>query len=255
MIKHKLKAASIHLVISALIVGSFLAFALTVWYPTPFFEISGLLSIILILVTVDVILGPLLTLVVYKPLKATLKMDLTVIAAVQIAALAYGMHTIHQAHPLYVAYAGDRFTPINANEVSPDTAKYAELQKSKLSGPTIVYVKKPSDPAEMSRVTMEVLSGKPDIDARPEYYEPFDQFAGEVLKQGLTPQQVTSSPENQQKLSAFLEKHGKSAADYAYLPLIGKEKDVLWVWDKATEQPVGTLDIDPWRLSNVATNG
>ena len=254
MIKHKLKAASIHLVISALIVSSFLAFALTVWYPTPFFEISGLLSIILILVTVDVILGPLLTLVVYKPLKATLKMDLTVIAAVQIAALAYGMHTIHQAHPLYVAYAGDRFTPINANEVSPDAAKHAELQKSKLSGPTIVYVKKPSDPAEMSRVTMEVLSGKPDIDARPEYYEPFDQFAGEVLQKGLTPQQVTSTPENQQKLSAFLEKHGKNAADYAYLPLIGKEKDVLWVWDRTNAKPVGTLDINPWQLPKVAAN-
>ncbi|MBU0656287.1 MAG: hypothetical protein KJ914_14285 [Gammaproteobacteria bacterium] len=254
MIKHKLKAALIHLVISALIVGSFLAFALTVWYPTPFFEISGLLRIILILVTVDVILGPLLTLVVYKPLKATLKMDLTVIAAVQIVALAYGIHIIHQAHPLYIAYAGDRFTPINANEVSPDVAKHAELQKSKLSGPTVVYVKKPSDPAEMSRVTMEVLSGKPDIDARPEYYELFDQFADEVLQKGLTLRQVTSIPENQQKLTVFLEKYGKSAADYAYLPLIGKEKDVLWVWDRINAKPVGTLDINPWQLPKVAAN-
>lgn len=253
MIKHKLKAALIHLVISALIVGSFLAFALTVWYPTPFFEISGLLGIILILVTVDVILGPLLTLVVYKPLKATLKMDLTVIAAVQIAALAYGIHTIYQAHPLYIAYAGDRFTPINANEVSPDNAKYAELKKSKLSAPTVVYVQKPTDPAEMSRVTMEVLSGKPDLDARPEYYEPFDKFAQTVFANGVTPEALAAKPEHQQNLDKFLAKHGKTAADYAFLPLVGKEYDVLWAWDRATGKPVGTLDINPWQPAAVAS--
>ncbi|CAG0908405.1 unnamed protein product, partial [Cyprideis torosa] len=177
---------------------------------------------------VDVVLGPLLTLVVYKPLKTTLKIDLGVIAAVQIAALGYGMYTINQAHPLYVAYAIDRFTPINANEVSPAKAKHAELQKSKLSGPTIVYVQKPSDPSEMSRLTMEVLSGKPDIDARPEYYEPFNKFATEVMQKGSTPQQLSQTPEHKQKLEAFIAKYGKTAEDYAFLPLVGKEKDVLW---------------------------
>jgi hypothetical protein len=246
MIKHKLKAALIHLSISALVVGCFLAFALTVWYPEPFFSISGLTSILLILVTVDVILGPLLTLVVFKPLKSTLKFDLAVIAMVQIAALTYGIHTIYAAHPLYVAYAGDRFTPINANEVSPDKAKYDELKKSKLTGPTIVYVQKPTDPAEMSRVTMEVLSGKPDLDARPEYYEPFEKFTQQVLAHGLKPEILLTKPEYKQKLEQFLKEYGKTANDYAFLPLSGKEDDVLWAWSRETGKPVGTLAINPW---------
>lgn len=253
MIKHKLKAALIHLSISALVVGCFLAFALTVWYPEPFFSISGLTSILLILVTVDVILGPLLTLVVFKPLKSTLKFDLAVIAMVQVAALAYGMHTIYEAHPLYVAYAGDRFTPINTNEVSPNATKYAELKKSKLTGPTIVYVQKPTDPAEMSRVTMEVLSGKPDIDARPEYYEPFSKFTQTVFANGIKPEALAAKPEHQQKLAKFLAEYGKTAADYAYLPLVGKEYDVLWAWDRTTGKPVGTLDINPWQQATVAS--
>lgn len=248
MIKQKLKAALIHLSISALVVGCFLAFALTVWYPEPFFSISGLTSILLILVTVDVILGPLLTLVVFKPLKSTLKFDLAVIAMVQIAALAYGMHTIYEAHPLYVAYAGDRFTPINANEVSPDKAKYDELKKSKLSSPTVVYVQKPTDPAEMSRVTMEVLSGKPDLDARPEYYEPFDKFTREVLAHGLKPDILFATPAHRQKLAQFLNEHGKTASDYAFLPLSGKEKDVIWALSRETGKPVGMIDINPWQL-------
>jgi hypothetical protein len=248
MIKHKLKAALIHLVISALIVGSFLVFALTVWYPTPFFDISGLLGIILILVTVDVILGPLLTLVVYKPLKVTLKMDLTIIAAVQIAALSYGMYTIYQAHPLYVAYAGDRFTPINTNEVSPNNAKYTELKKSKLTGPTVVYVKKPTDPAEMSRVTLEVLSGKPDIDARPEYYEPFNKFIQKVFTNSVKPETLIAKPEHKQKLEDFLAEHGKTANDYAFLALSGKEKDVIWAFSRATGEPIDAININPFNL-------
>lgn len=246
MIKTKLKASLIHFIISASIIGCFLVFALTVWYPTPFFDISGLQHIIFILVTVDVILGPLLTLIVFKPQKPSLKFDLSVIALVQLCALSYGVHTIYAAHPLYVAYAIDRFTPINANEVSPDKAKLPELQKSKLAGPTLVYVQKPSDPKEMSRVTMEVLSGKPDLDARPEYYQPINHFKKEILTSGIKPELIEKNPKYKKTLEDFLARNGAKPNDYAFLPLVGKEKDVLWVWSRATEQPVGILDISPW---------
>ena len=248
MIKAKLTAAAIHLAISATVVGCFIVFALNVWYPEPFFNISGLLGIILMLVTVDVILGPLLTLVVFKPQKSTLKLDLTVIAIVQMIALGYGINTIYQAHPLYIAYAGDRFTPIYTNEVSPSEAKYTELQKSKLSSPSIVYVKKPSDPAEMSRIITETLSGKADIDARPEYYHPANQHISDILAGGINPDKLLSSTQNQQKLDQFLKKYGKTITDYAFIPLVGKEDDVLWAWDRASSKPVGVLAINPWLL-------
>ena len=132
-------------------------------------------------------LGPLLTFVVYRPKKLTLKFDLAVIVAIQCAALFYGAFTIYEAHPLYVAFAGDRFTPINANEVNPAQVKFDSLKKSKMAGPTLVYVKKPSDPDEMARITTEVLSGKPDLDARPEYYNPLKPNINEIFKRSLPP--------------------------------------------------------------------
>lgn len=113
MMVKKLKASLLHFALSLVVIGSFALFASQVWYPSPFLEISGLLAILLILVTVDLILGPLLTFVVYKPNKPRLKLDLTVIAFVQLAALGYGMYTIHQGHPAYVTFAVDRFTLIN----------------------------------------------------------------------------------------------------------------------------------------------
>ena len=246
MIKTKLKASLIHFIISAFIIGCFLAFALAVWYPAPFFDISGLQHIIFILVTVDVILGPLLTFVVFKSQKTSLKFDLSIIALVQLCAFGYGVHTIYSAHPLYVAYAIDRFTPINTNEVFPEKAKYPELQKSTFSGPTVVYVKKPTDPQEMSRVTMEVLSGKPDLDTRAEYYEPLHSYFDEVLKNGVDPNTINKNEKSKNMLDNFIKAYGKTPSDYAFLPLAGKEKDVLWIWDRSTKQPVDILDISPW---------
>lgn len=198
------------------------------------------------MIAIDLVLGPLLTFVVYRPKKRTLKFDLTVIAAIQCAALFYGAFTIYEAHPLYVAFAGDRFTPINANEVDPTKAKFDSLKKSKLAGPTIVYVKKPTDPAEMARITTEVLSGKPDLDARPEYYNPLNPHINKILERSLSSAALQNNPKNQKKLEKFIAKHGRSIQDYAYIPLVGRAKDVLWAFDRNTGQPVGIIDISPW---------
>lgn len=246
MFKYKLKASLIHLIISALVVFSFLIFVRSYWYPEPFFSISGLVTILIMIVAVDLVLGPLLTFIIYKPQKPTLKFDLTTIAAIQIAALAYGMHTVYQAHPLYVAYAIDRFSPIDASEVFPSNAKFEALKKSKLTGPTLVYMQKPTDRAEMSKVTMEVMSGKADLDARTEYYFPLEQRIDEVIANGLNIEAFAKQPEHKAKLDEFLAKYGQKLEDYAFLPLVGKEKDVLWAFSRKTREPVAIVEISPW---------
>ncbi|MBJ6611957.1 MAG: hypothetical protein JG718_16495 [Candidatus Thiothrix moscowensis] len=252
MLKTKFKASLIHLLLSATVVGLFVAFALSIWYPNPFFEISGLKAIILILLSVDLVLGPLLTFIVFKPNKPSLKFDLAVIGAVQIAALVYGMYTIHLGHPVYVAYAVDRFTLINRADVNPLDAKQAELQASGWWKPILVYAQSPTDPKEQEQLVMEVLAGKPDIDARPQYYEPFNQHSQAVLSKGIKPEKLTTNADSKTKLDALLAKHNKTAADYAYFPLVGKEKDVIWVWDKTSAQAIGTLDVNPWALNHMA---
>ncbi|WMP18887.1 TfpX/TfpZ family type IV pilin accessory protein [Thiothrix lacustris] len=256
MIKQKVKASIVHLLISLVVVGCFIAFALLVWYPAPFMSIAGLTGIVAILISVDLVLGPLLTFVVFKPKKPRLALDLSVIAAVQMAALGYGMYTIYQGHPVYVAYAVDRFTVITAQDANPEQAKYPDLQVSTLWAPKLVYAKVPTDPELVQALLLDALAGKPDVDARSEYYEPFDAFVPEVLKKGIKPEVLFASPDNKQKLEAFLKKQGNTAADYAFLPLSGKEDDVVWVWSRDTGKPVGTLAINPWNTLQVsAKNG
>src|SRR5262245_30915782 len=94
------KAAGIHLLLSAAIAAAVVIFMLTVWYYWPLFEAAGGSRLILILVGVDVTLGPLITLIVFKSGKKSLKFDLTVIALFQVAALIYGIYTFYLARPV-----------------------------------------------------------------------------------------------------------------------------------------------------------
>jgi len=128
--KEKLKASSIHLLISLVIIGLFYLFVLNVWYPAPYFKISGLLGIMSMLVAIDLFLGPLLTFIVFKPNKPSLKFDLSVIAAIQAAALIYGAIAVYEGHPVYVAYAVDRFTLVSVGDADPEHAKHPEFKVS-----------------------------------------------------------------------------------------------------------------------------
>ena len=103
----RFRAASTHLAISAVIGAILSALFWFVWYPSPLFKAVGGYELFLMLLVIDVILGPLLTLVVFKSGKKSLKFDLAVIALVQAAALSYGVWTLLIGRPVYVAAFGD----------------------------------------------------------------------------------------------------------------------------------------------------
>lgn len=84
------KAAAIHLGISALVAAAVIGLMLMLWYPPPYFEAMGGETLLMLIVGCDVIIGPLITLIIFKPHKKGLKTDLTIIGCVQVAALAYG---------------------------------------------------------------------------------------------------------------------------------------------------------------------
>ena len=83
----RFRASGFHFVISLLVGLVLLALCWFMWYPAPMLMAIGGHEIFLLVVGIDVVLGPLLTLVVFKSGKKTLKFDLAVIALLQIAAL------------------------------------------------------------------------------------------------------------------------------------------------------------------------
>lgn len=246
--KEKFKASFIHLIISTIVIGLFYIFTLKVWYPAPFFQASGLLEILLILLFVDVVLGPLLTFIVFKKNKKSLVFDLTIIASIQISALAYGVITVYNGHPVYVAFTVDRFTLVTANEVNPKNAKYDEFKVSTLGKPKLVYAKPPEDRETKNKLLFESIEGGLDLQNFSEFYEPIENFTDKIIERSISPELLLAHSDSRKKLEKFLAQENRNKEDFSYLPVMGKNKVMLLALNKKTNKPVDALDIDPWEL-------
>ena len=114
------QAAGIHLGISAIVAALVMGVLFLVWYPSTYFAAMGGEQLVYLLVGCDVVLGPLITLIIYKAGKKGLKFDLAFIGMLQAAALTYGVTVAAAARPVYTAFVVDRFEVAAANEIDPD---------------------------------------------------------------------------------------------------------------------------------------
>lgn len=86
------KAFGIHLAISLLILGALLWVLFYYWFPGYLFDTDGGWQALRVIAGVDIILGPLLTLIAASPKKSSteLRKDFTVIGLIQVCALSAG---------------------------------------------------------------------------------------------------------------------------------------------------------------------
>jgi len=147
-----------HLCISVLVALIVICVVFVLWYPSPLAKAAGVTHIFLMLLVIDVILGPLLGLLVYKEGKKTLKMDLTVIILIQIAALSYGLYSIAQARPVWIAFNNDRFELVRNNELKTENITHAQPQYQQPTWlqPQYVAVKQAADPQEQQIEQMRI---------------------------------------------------------------------------------------------------
>lgn len=174
----RVRAAALHLLISLVLAAIAAGLVFGVWYPSPFVEISGGQSLFLLLVSVDVVLGPLLTLAVFnirKP-RRELITDLGVIGLLQVAALLYGIWTVYLARPVYLVHEVDRFQVVTAAEVDLEDLKAAppELQDLPWRGIKTIGVRKAVDEEEKFKSLELALAGL-DVARRPGWWRPLDE--------------------------------------------------------------------------------
>ena len=121
---NRYQAFAIHMAISLLIFFILLVCITQFWYPEILFDTGNGWKAISLIVGIDLILGPLFTLIIFNHKKKSLKFDLWVIALLQVAALIYGTWTIHSSRPLAIAYINTSFMTLYANaENAPEVQK------------------------------------------------------------------------------------------------------------------------------------
>ena len=226
-----------------------LALLFLVWYPQPYFDAAGGQQLVVILLGVDLVLGPLLTLIVFKADKKSLRFDLTVIALIQATALVYGMHVIVQARPVFIVAAVDRFKLVAANDLeSADLRKANAPQFRSLSwtGPRLVAARMPSDPEKRNALVFSGTAGK-DIEKFPEYYVEYAEEAPNMLARAKPVDVLRKkNAEAGAVLDRWLQDNGYRDSDIVWLPLMARHSSLTMLLDARDGTPLDAVRIDPW---------
>ena len=250
MFKNKFKAFFIHFLLSAVAVSLIFLAVVFVWFPSPFLGLTNFKDIATIVIAVDLVLGPLLTFVVFNPKKKSLKKDLAVIVSIQVFALSYGIYTLFLTHPVYIAYHGNAFSMVIAKQATPEKAMYEQLKVSKLSKPTFVYME--TNKETRDKLFTETINGGRDIEAHAEFYEPYENHIGTILENSLDAVKLFEEKNLTASSKEFLEEYKERKNDFAYLPLIGTSRNAIIVLDKKTAEIVTTIiNDDPWKFAKI----
>ena len=244
------KVGLIHLTISAVIATSVLALMLLVWYPQPLFAAVGGQQVLLILLGVDLSLGPLATLIIFTPKKSrrALVFDLSVIATVQIAALIYGMSVVYHARPVFVVFSKNSFDLVTANMLSDEDiakAKYPAYRHLPLTGPVYVFSEMPTNIKEQNEVVLSAFSGK-DLPQFPQYYMPYSEHKAAV---GLAAKSMADlkklNPGDSAQIDGTIRNSGRPEIDVGYLPLRAKYQNQAILVGKSDGEVLAVLPLQP----------
>jgi hypothetical protein len=227
-------ACALTLVLGALYLG---------WYRWPGWYLSSVLHVVGIVVLVDLVIGPTLTLIVANPGKArrVLTRDIGVIVAVQLAALVYGTVTLWGGRPLYYTFSVNCFELVQASDIDGDDIALARRQNPSLaphwySLPRWVWAPLPEDPHEaMKIVNSNVLAGGKDVIDMPHYFRPWEQGLPKLRSQltRVDDLKYFSSAERK-SLHARMSAAGLAPDERNTLVMWGGSRRLLAVVDPAT---------------------
>jgi len=249
-LNYRIVRAGVHLSASVLVSLLVSIVVFFVWYPEPYRTLSGGVYLFSILVAVDVTIGPLATFVVSKPGKPLKewRTDVSLIALVQVVALMYGVWSLYQARPVYMAFEVDRLRVVHAVDVPPELLAQAPdgFRKLPIAGPSWVAVRPLTNGAENMQATMAALQGL-HLAFRPDFWIAFEQ-ASEAVRQKAKPlsELIAREPQLSQPLLQALKSHNVAVSDVVYLPLLGRTKFWTALFYVNSLKPFAYLPIDPY---------
>lgn len=238
------KASGIHLLVSLVVATSAIVLVLLLLFPDPYAQSSGAHRLLSILIGVDVTLGPLITLIIYKQGKRGLKFDLAAIAFLQIAALIYGLYAIAQARPIYLVYMNDRFSLVPARLITEEEMAKASppFDRKPLRGPILVgtYVSQEDRP-----IMMDALLAGFDLDVQPMFFIDYRLQTQDIVAKATPLKELLDFSDEANK--AVIDwANGRALDDYFYYPLVTNNGYQTLVLDKLTVEPAGIIPVDPW---------
>ncbi len=239
----RLKAFGLHLLGSASALTVVLGALYLGWYRWPGWYLSSVLHVVGIVVMVDLVVGPTLTLIVSNPHKPRriLARDIALIVTVQLAALVYGSVTLWSGRPLYYAFSVSSLDCVQASDIDASEIALALRQNPSLaphwySLPRWVWAPLPDDPDEAMHIVNDASfgSGK-DVTDMPRYFKPWEQGLPKLRDHLMRLDDIKELNKKEKGyLHARLSAEGLALDERNLLIMWGGSRRVVAVFDPAT---------------------
>lgn len=254
---HAVRAAAIHLLWSVAVALLAALMVFGVWFSTPLRELVGGVELFWLVVGVDVVCGPLLTLVVFNAAKprAELRRDLAWVALIQLLALGYGMHALSHARPVALVHEVDRFRVVSFADLDQAEASNAPdwAQPWRLSSTRTVGLRAVTSSAEkMTSVNASLQGIEPS--QRPSWWQDYTLSVPQVLQRARPLAELRTKHPTQTDLittavrSALADVQPGETADATalrWLPLVSRRTtDWVVLLDPVTARVRGYVHLD-----------
>ena len=150
------------------------------WYPSFYFEHDGGDRGILTIFFVDVILGPGLTLLVFKQGKKGLKFDMVMILLFQMVALSWGINNVYKARPSLTVFYDGKFYCMAQEDIPREEV---DRLSNNEDGPVLAFLRRPDDSKAYFEFLSEAFkSESSEIYYYNDRYESIDEGVAERIK-------------------------------------------------------------------------
>lgn len=246
--KSKVKASGIHLLASlgfGLLAGIFIFF---IWYPPPYQKISGGSDLFLLLISIDIVIGPMITFVIYsrKKSRQAITLDFIAIAILQSAALAYGMWTLFVARPVYLVFEYKNFSVVHAIDLDPMILKKSSspFKNIPLDGPKIISLRKPERGDEQLETMTIALHGVTESE-QPNLWQPYEMAKNNILSTCNSIFTLKEKfPQSESDINSLIAQTGVGEYGLCHLPLLSRGTVWTIIIDRSTVMPAGYLPLD-----------
>lgn len=238
------RASALHFC-ACLLIAVCITLPLVFWlYPAPFFQASGGMNLLGIILVIDVVIGPVLTFLVFDREKKSLRKDLWVIAGLQIAALLYGLYVTAMSRPVFMTYVVDRYEMVSAADVDDLEFQRApkSLKRPRWGHPEIAYAEQPVDQQERSTIMFSALNGV-DLNRLFRFYKNASLAKPKIVERAKPIQELNSYNSAQAVKEAT---NSYSKIPLAFVPVQGKKRDLTALVDAKTGDLIEVVDLRPW---------
>ena len=244
----KSRAALIHLWPSLLALIIAAGIILFMWYPAPFLPLTESDTFAVLLILSAFLIGPALTLLIYREGKRGLVADLIIIILIQLAAFGWGMHALYRDRPYFMVFTLDRFEVLSLREVDMSQGIDPRFLNKPITWPALLYATMPKDSQSFQNLLKEVMfEGKPDLQFRPQYWSLFEESQKFALESSrpLHDLRVARSEETR-AIDQLVVLHGGDISDLRFVPVVFRDASIAAILDADNGALIDTLVIDPW---------